>query len=51
MTATFRKHYTSDLPGMETCTIHGKEKDEAIRVFLKQLEKEKAGDSEDFRPL
>ncbi len=40
VTVTFRKHYTSDFPGMETRTVHAKDDDEAIRIFLKQLEEE-----------
>ncbi len=38
VTLTFRKHYTSDFPGMETRTVHGKDRNDAIRKFLKELE-------------
>jgi hypothetical protein len=44
-TVTFRHHYTSDFPGMTTRTVHGKDQDDAIRIFLKQLEEERAGGS------
>ncbi len=43
-TVVFRKHYTSDFPGMETRTVHGKDEDDAIRIFLKQLEEEQGAD-------
>ena len=42
-TVTFRKHSTSDFPGMETRTVHGKDEDDAIRLFLKQLDGEQGG--------
>ena len=45
VTLTFRHHYTSNFPGMTTREVHGKDRDEAIRTFLKQLEEEKAGGS------
>lgn len=45
VTLTFRHHYTSDFPGMTTREVHGRDWDEAIRTFLKQLEEEKAGGS------
>lgn len=44
VTLTFRHHYNSDFPGMTTREVHGKDRDEAIRTFLKQLEDEKAGE-------
>ena len=34
---SFRKHYTTDFPGMETREIGGKDQDEAIRTFLAKL--------------
>lgn len=37
VTLTFRKHYTSDFPGMETRTVHGKDRNDAIRKFLAEL--------------
>jgi len=40
VTLTFRKHYTSDFPGMETRTVHGKDRDDAIRKFLAELKKQ-----------
>jgi hypothetical protein len=40
VTLTFRKHYTSDAPGVETRRVHGKDEDDAIRTFLTELEAE-----------
>ncbi len=42
VTLTFRHHYTSDFPGMTAREVHGKDQDEAIRTFLKQLAEENA---------
>lgn len=37
----FRKWpYTSDFPDLETKTAHGKDRNDAIREFLKKLEEE-----------
>lgn len=47
VTLTFRHHYTSDFPGMTTREVHGKDRDEAIRTFLKQLEEETAAGPSD----
>ncbi len=35
--------YTSDFPGMVTRSAHGKNKTEAVRNFLKQLDEEAGG--------
>jgi hypothetical protein len=40
VTLTFRKHYTSDVPGMETRTVHGKDRSDAIRKFLAEMEEQ-----------
>lgn len=40
VTVVFRKHYTSDVPGMETRTVHGKDRDDAIRKFLLELKEQ-----------
>jgi len=40
VTLTFRKHFTSDVPGMETRTVHGKDQDDAIRKFLTELKEQ-----------
>jgi hypothetical protein len=37
---SFRKHYTSDFPGMETREVGGKDEDEVIRTFLAELDAE-----------
>jgi hypothetical protein len=42
VTATFRKHYTTFLPGMETRDVTGKDLRDAIRKFLAELNEEKA---------
>jgi hypothetical protein len=40
VTVTFRKHYTSDFPGMEARTVVGKDRADAMRRFLAELESE-----------
>jgi hypothetical protein len=43
ITATFRKHYTTFLPGIETKDVTGKDLREAMRNFLAELNEEQAG--------
>jgi hypothetical protein len=42
VTITFRKHYTSDMPGMETREVFGKDDADAIRKFLEDLDEQAA---------
>lgn len=41
-TVTFRKHYTSDFPGMETRAVSGNDAADATRKFLAELAAEDA---------
>lgn len=43
VTATFRKHETAFLPGVETRDVTGKDLRDAMRKFLAELESEAAG--------
>jgi len=43
VTVTFRKHFTSDVPGMETRQTHGHNANDAIVKLLAELEKEGTG--------
>jgi hypothetical protein len=41
VTLTFRKHYTSDCAGVETRKVFGKDRADAMRKFLVELESER----------
>lgn len=42
-TVTFRRHYTSDAPGVEKRQVHGENVNDAIRTFLAELAEQDAG--------
>jgi hypothetical protein len=42
VTLTFRKHYTSFAPGVETRDVFGKDRSDAMRRFLCELEQERS---------
>ena len=43
VTLTFRKHYTSFFPGVETKDVTGKDVREAMQTFLAELQAQAAG--------
>ena len=43
VTLTFRKHYTSCAPGVETRTVSGKDDAEVMRRFRAELDEEQPG--------